>query len=567
MSDVFVSHQPERVRKFFNKMQRSAMAIAAHDEYLICSRGTGKSEGVDARFILQCVWEMPGSLGAMLSPTYSKAWNNTLPAICHALSTWGYRAGVHYVVGRKAPSELGFAMPKRPMFSEAWHNAIHFWNGTVMLILSFNQSMSANSMSLDWVIGPEAKFLDYDKIKTEVNPANRGNNQYFGNCPHHHSVCYSTDMPTSKSGRWILDKEEEMNPDHINYIRQLYREMKLAERKEQTEYMKRNVRELRSDLNLARKYQEPVNPQPGKTREYTVFYGEYDIFDNLEVVGEDYVWQMYRDSPALVWRTAFLNDRLLKVENGFYSALDEKIHFYIPSDSGRMDSVPRNWKSLTATSKNCIGDDDVDYAAPLHIAFDANSAISTAVVGQCDGRTMKVLKSFFVKTPLKLSELAQNICDYYSPKLKKSITFYYDATFVWTDARSGESYADLIERVFTDNGWEVTMVYVGPTPRHDWKHELIDLSLKGDPTYLTIRFNMVNNEFLKIAMEQTGVKQGRNGFEKNKSVEGTPDTADNPDEYKTHITDAFDTLWYGMNFYFEEGSSSGYAPLFLGKKR
>lgn len=222
-------------------MQRSAMAIAAHDEYFICSRGTGKSEGVDARFILQCVWEMPGSLGAMLSPTYSKAWNNTLPAICHALSTWGYRAGVHYVVGRKAPSELGFAQPKRPMFSEAWHNAIHFWNGTVMLILSFNQSMSANSMSLDWVIGPEAKFLDYDKIKTEVNPANRGNNQYFGHCTHHHSVCYTTDMPTSKSGRWILDKEEEMNPDHINYLRQLYRELKLAERKEQTEYMKRHV--------------------------------------------------------------------------------------------------------------------------------------------------------------------------------------------------------------------------------------------------------------------------------------------------------------------------------------
>ncbi len=72
-------------------------------------------------------------------------------------------------------------------------------------------------------------------------------------------------MPTSKSGRWILNKEEEMNPDHINYTRQLYREMKLAERKEQTEYMKRHVRELRSDLNLARKYQEPVNPQPGKT--------------------------------------------------------------------------------------------------------------------------------------------------------------------------------------------------------------------------------------------------------------------------------------------------------------
>ena len=56
------------VKKFFNKMQRQAMAIAAHDEYIVASRGTGKSEGVDARFILRNVWEMPGSLGALISP-------------------------------------------------------------------------------------------------------------------------------------------------------------------------------------------------------------------------------------------------------------------------------------------------------------------------------------------------------------------------------------------------------------------------------------------------------------------------------------------------------------------
>ena len=32
--------QAEVERKFFNKMQRQAMAIAAHDEYIIASRGT-----------------------------------------------------------------------------------------------------------------------------------------------------------------------------------------------------------------------------------------------------------------------------------------------------------------------------------------------------------------------------------------------------------------------------------------------------------------------------------------------------------------------------------------------
>lgn len=65
--------QANVVRKYFNKMQRQAMAIGAHDEYIIASRGTGKSEGIDARFILRNVWEMPGSLGALISPSYAKA--------------------------------------------------------------------------------------------------------------------------------------------------------------------------------------------------------------------------------------------------------------------------------------------------------------------------------------------------------------------------------------------------------------------------------------------------------------------------------------------------------------
>lgn len=197
-------------------------------------------------------------------------------------------------------------------------------------------------------------------LKYEVNPANRGNEQYFGFCPHHHSVCYTTDMPTSKAGRWILDKEQEMSPTHINYIRNLYRELKLTEKRTDLspDYLKRQLSSLRRDLSLARKYQQPIVPTKGKDREFTVYYGEYDIFDNLDVVGEDYIWQMYRDSPPLIWQTAFLNKRIFKCPNCFYSALDDDTHFYIPKDSGQMDSVPRNWKSLRSTSKNCLGDDD-----------------------------------------------------------------------------------------------------------------------------------------------------------------------------------------------------------------
>ena len=547
-------------------MQRQCMAIGAHDEVILAARGTGKSEGIDARFILRNVWEMPGSLGALISPSYAKAWSNTLPAICKALSEWGYVQNIHYVVGHKAPASMGYRDPVRPLTGEGWANAFHFWNGTVMVILSFSQSMSANSMSIDWIIGPEAKFLNYDKIKTEVNPANRGNVQYFGHCPHHHSTCYSSDMPTSGVGRWLLDKVNEMNNDHINLIRTLYKELMEYKRKPLTEHVQKKISRLQKDLDLARRYQPPVRPEAGKQREYTLFYGEYDIFDNLEVVGEDYIWQMKRDSPTLVWRTAFLNERIFKIANGFYSALDENVHFYTPSDNGRLSALGSDWNRLEKSG--CLGDGDLDFNAPLHIAFDANASICTAVVGQKDEGTLRVLKSFYVKTPSKLTDLVKRVADYYRPKLNKEIIVYYDHTFTWENATSTESYADTIERTFIAEGYQVNMVYVGQAPKHDWKHLMIDRSLKGDPDFLWIQFNLYNNEFLKIAMEQAGIRQGRNGFEKDKSVESTEDTADNPDEYKTHVTDAFDTLWYGMNFFFQDSashsSSTGY--VFLGKK-
>lgn len=549
--------QAERMKKFFNRAQRETMAIGAHDEYDICSRGLGKSEGIDARFILRNVWSMPGSMGALISPTYAKAWANTLPAICHALKSWGYVQDVHYFVGRRAPASAGFALPKRMPMRDAWGNCLHFWNGTILVILSFQNGMSANSMSLDWVIGPEAKFLDYDKIKSEVMPANRGNRQYFDYSPWHHSVLYTTDMPTSKRGKWILEKEKEMDPAHIQFIRHLYSRIKQLEKEPETKYRKAEISRLRKDLALARRYQIPKNQIQGKELEYTVLYAEYDIFDNLEIVGEDFIWQMKRDTPDLIWRTAFLNQRIFKIQNGFYSALDEDLHFYTAGDSGRLSELGTDFNKLERSG--CLGDGDLLFEEPLHIGFDSNAAISTLCVGQEYKKQMRTIKSFFVKTPQKLPDLVQSFCDYYLGKMDKRVVFYYDHTFTWESGNNSESYRDTIIRVLEANGWDVEDVYIGQAPKHDWKHLQIDRALKGDPDFLFPKFNLHNNEFLKLAMEQAGIRQGRNGFEKDKSVESTADSPDNPDEQKTHVTDAWDTLWYGMNFCKGGGSFSSSA--------
>ena len=112
------------------------------------------------------------------------------------------------------------------------------------------------------------------------------------------------------------------------------------------------IKEYQRDLDLARRYQPPIKPLPGKTKEYTVFYGEYDVFDNLEVLGEDFIWQMYRNSPPLIWRTAFMNERLFRIENCFYSALDDDIHFYTPGDNGRLRDLGSNWRKIARPSQN-----------------------------------------------------------------------------------------------------------------------------------------------------------------------------------------------------------------------
>lgn len=549
----------KRMLKYFNKMQREAMMIRASQERYVCARGTGKSEGIDARFILQNVWAMPGSLGGLISPSFTKAWGNTLPAIIKGLAKWGYYEGIHFYVGRKAPESANFKKPHHSPQGSAWSNCIHFWNGTVLVILSFSNSMSANSMSLDWIIGPEAKFLDYQKITTEVNPANRGNRDLFDYCPWHHSTLYTTDMPTSKMGKWILETEDQMIPGHINLIRTLYAEIQKYKQKEPTEYVQRQLRELNQDLNIARRYQpvKKYDPLTKKKREYTVFFAEYDILDNLEILGEDFIWQMKRDNPDLVWRTAFMNERLFKVANGFYSALNEDIHFYQPADM--TDAY-----DLSFSLSYCLGDSDLQVHEPLHIAFDSNAAISGACVGQKEGNKMRTVKSFFVKTPKKLKELCKEITDYYAQKINRDIIFYFDHTFVWKDAKSDESYADTIIKYLTEGGLRVTPVYIGQQPPHDWRHKEIDRALKGDPELLFPVFNLYNNEFLKIAMEQTGIRTGKNGFEKDKTPESTPDSLDAPDEYKTHITDAWDTLYVGMNYHYTEPGMYFTDAVFLG---
>jgi hypothetical protein len=527
-------------KKYFNRGQIESMVVAANKEFIIASRAFGKSEGIDAPRLLRNTFAMPGSQGALLSPTYKKLLQNTLPPLLKALSRLGYKRDTHYVLGGRPDKKKGFQPPITEVLD--YDYSIVWFNGSVQNLISFDRSMSVNSMSLDYIMGFEAKYLDYGKIKDEVLPAIRGNRQYFGQSPWHHGMTFTTDMPTLKSGMWILDKAKDVDPDLIEVIKHTYVqiiELKTNQKDITQKYFEQRLKELREDLATFRKI--------------ATFYAEYDIFENIEIVGEKYVRDRKRELPKFQFRTAILNMKPGKLENCFYSALNESIHCYESSNQSYLESLTYH----TDMQFDCRSDGDLHHSLPLCIGIDYNAAINSLVVGQVQGRKLMTLKSMFVKSPRKLPDVVNDFCDYYAPHAGRDVIFYYDATSIHDTPLDQESFKDTVVTVLSKRGWSVIEQYIGKPIRHDIKHSYIDMALKGDTTrWLFPQFNKSNCEALLVAMENAGVIVGRDGFQKDKKPEKKPETQELPEEYKTHITDAWDTLFIGCNLHPAHDQSS-----------
>ena len=114
----------------------------------------------------------------------------------------------------------------------------------------------------------------------------------------------------------------------------------------------------------------------------------------------------------------------------------------------------------------------------------------------------------------------------------------------------------MVIKTFKANKWNVKAVHIGNPVRHIEKHNLINMALKGQQGLFPM-FNRNNNEALLLAMEQCGIYQGPNGFKKDKRGEKLSESEEDRLETRTDGTDAFDTLWVGMNNFQSEIGYSG----------
>lgn len=498
----------------------------AHDSVNICGRRWGKSYLVAWR-IKTNMQEMPGSTGVFVASSFRQAHSRTLPAALMALESFGIRRDVHYVIGHKPDPRLGF---KNPIFCPSdLRDVVWFANGTIMIIVSQEVVMSANSLTVHWLVGDEAKGLDYDKLCDELFPAIGGSSIYFNDpakYPHLWGIHFFTDMPCSKDGLWLIKKyENEYDPKLCNAIIGMELAKERLKLEPQNSYTRQRIAYLTRTANLL--------------RNKAFYYQERPSTDNIKVIGTDYIKRCERDMVPLAFRTSILCKRIDKVEGMFYESFEKKIHTYHATDNSRLNDYK-------AQKYDCLLDTDIERNKPIAISFDYGALINWLVAAQVQGSTHKTLKSFFTKHKQRLREVIQLFCGYYEAHPCKTVFYYFDSTALATGyVEVGHAAYDIVHDEFQKHGWYVKDKPLGNPMEHDKKHKIINDGFEGRKKLMPM-FNADNNEDLIQALQLAEVQIGSKGVRKNKSGEKTIESDTNlPLEHRTDGTDAWDTNYLG----------------------
>lgn len=516
-------------RQYFNDAQYYALAMNTHDEVIVAGRGVGKG-AIQARRLQSCFQGMPGSMGGFVAPSVKRCLTNILPSMLIHLERWGFKRDLHYVVGRRPWKKLHW---KTPIFSPAnWENTISFYNGSVCNVISQDRSGTSNSMSLDYLIIDEAKFIDFEQLKDETFQANRGNEMYFRNFPLHHGMTITSDMPVTKNGSWFLSYKDKQDPELVKVIDGLIFQIwklrqKLVKHPEQHESLNNRLIELNRQLDFF--------------RSKCLLYKEYSSIENLALLGEEFIQRAKRDLPPLTFASSIMCQRVGISADGFYGGLSETTNLYTAPNESVLNLHNLDKADGGMLPNDCRMDADRDDRLPLLIAFDTNNLINWLVVGQVQKSKLRVLKSFFVKYERKIPEILEDFNNYYHFHRRRQVIFYYDSTMVGTNW--GLHYNDPhkeVVRTLRAMGWSIREAYLGNPMNHIEKNALINKMFRGRAR-LQVLINRDNNPDLLISITSAGVRNGK----KDKSGEKLAETEEDKLEARTDGSDAFDVLCIG----------------------
>jgi hypothetical protein len=510
-----------------NKPQARFLTVLANDSNLFWSRGTGKTQGAGAPWILHKVEAMPGSCGAIAGQSFADLEAKILKPLFMGFHMLGHELDVHYLYGKKPPAK--WKKPLTPIVD--YSRVISFPNGTTIQLISMHQKGSANSNSFQWIYVPEAKFMDARQFRQEVFPTLRGLVREFGLSPWYGAKLLETDK-YSPDIHWLLQKRQLHNEQLVSTV--IFYQLTINELKARLPAVSRSTAyKLKQEIA---KYETLL----AIIRKNLVYVGEANAYDNIANLSPDFIENMRRSLTEYEFNIAILNHDPTRAEHCFYP---------------------------DRTEKNLYNHEfDEDVTKPLAIALDNQASISPLVWCQLNDlavpgmRSLNFLGASYVKHPLGVRHVIDNFCTYYQDRPCKEVIYFYNHTFVAKSSISKPFFEYVID-CFKENRWKVAAIYTSQAPEQIDKYNRVNFYLRNaDPEFPPVMIHKHHCADMLLSMDLAEAMETSSGTKKNKTNERKLEI---PQETTTHFSDVFDELVWSileLNLY----PSAQAVPTFVG---
>ncbi|MEO7175354.1 MAG: hypothetical protein ABI002_06165 [Saprospiraceae bacterium] len=458
---------------YLNAKQIEFLRAPQKDKTFMGARGTGKSTEIGACTSQQAAY-MPRAKIFFSSSTYGQLQTKTIPAmevIWNQVGLKEYKSAKepgHYRIGQRPPPGWAnaFQEPRR------YENIISFFNGFRIELLSMDRPDLARGGSYDGGHIDEIALVDEKDYGKVLRPMIRGNRHRFTHYMHQ-QICKYTSIPWLKKGQWLF------------------------------------------------KFEELAKAEPDK-----YLWLESNIWDNVGVLGEDYIRNLELELSYLEFQVECMNQRIRKVEDGFYNKFSEERNLYAPN---------YQYDDYTERGIAVTGTDDVWADQFIEASFDFSGWFNCATIMQERDNVEKVKKQFYRKADGKINELVDDICKHFKSNIVKYVR-------VWGEPRghdrnaAGESFFVQVKARFELNGWACEIrAEGGRTTSHLERYHFMNELLSGEnPNLPKVLINEEECKDVIIAIQITDVNAD---FSKNKSKEKDRDF---PQEHAPHFPDTLD---------------------------
>lgn len=470
--------KPVKKEFYLNPIAQLYLMATQLIKVLIAGRGFGKSF-VNGISVIMKVATMPRSRGLFMGATYTQILTNTLLPMKASWEWFGYKEDVHYVVGKRPPSY--FAKPyQKP---DRYDNVITWWNGTTVILGSFDRPQLLRGGSNDWVIVDEALLVKQDLYNQMIVPSIRASHPSLNGKPGHLGQEFTSSMPYGNLGTWLLEKEAEAkNPDN------------------------------------------------------DTFYIEGTSWHNRQILTDKVLKMWFRTMPPIIYLIEVMNKRIKQVGSLFYPSLKDD-HWY--TDSYNYEHIDQLGYDVDNSQKDSRWDKDCDPDRIINISHDWGG-FNCITIDQEYPNEVRFINSMYVTHPEIIDDLAKKFCDYYKYHKKKVVHQWGDKSGNKKEANSKLSFFQQFAEVLRKNGWMVIRKKVGDVEHLSRHRHISNMHREEDTRLPRITHNLNNCKDLKIALESAGMK----GNKKDKSSERNK--AIKP-QHATHFTDAYDyRLFHGF---------------------